>query len=174
MNHNSVDQVSVKSNFYEQLAEHVFISELLQEAFFRFGKTVEVLRSEIDSSGYDIVLECNGVIRHVQLKTSLMNATTSIQKINVALAEKPSGCVIWLKRELDNENIRIKLRYLFFGNLPGSQLPSLEGFKVAKHTKANAEGIKLERPAIREVPRRCFTELKNTEELLLTLFGDLE
>ena len=33
MNHNSVDQVSVKSNFYEQLAEHVFISELLQEVF---------------------------------------------------------------------------------------------------------------------------------------------
>lgn len=114
MNHNSFAQVSVKSNFYEQLAEHVFISEILQEAFFRFGKTVEVLRSEIDSSGYDIVLECNGVIRHVQLKTSLMNATTSIQKINVALAEKPSGCVIWLKRELDNENLRIKLRYLFW------------------------------------------------------------
>lgn len=64
------DDVFLKSNFYEQLVEHVFISELLQEVYFRHQKTVEVLRAEVDSSGYDIVLECNGFIRHVQLKTS--------------------------------------------------------------------------------------------------------
>jgi len=47
----------LKSNFFEQLVEHAFISELLQEAWFRYGKTVEVLRSEIDTSGYDLLLE---------------------------------------------------------------------------------------------------------------------
>jgi hypothetical protein len=31
----------LKSNFYEQLVEHAFISELLQEAWFRYGHTVE-------------------------------------------------------------------------------------------------------------------------------------
>ena len=59
-----------KSSFYEQLVEHVFISEVLQEVYFRFKKTVEVLQSEIDASGYDIVLECNGILRHIQLKTT--------------------------------------------------------------------------------------------------------
>jgi hypothetical protein len=85
----------LKSNFYEQLVEHVFISELLQEAWFRYGQTVEVLRSEVDSSGYDLLLECNGVIRHVELKTSGTEARRSFQKINIALAQKPSGCVVW-------------------------------------------------------------------------------
>jgi hypothetical protein len=28
-------------------------SEVLQDAWFRFGETVEVLRSEVDASGYD-------------------------------------------------------------------------------------------------------------------------
>ena len=50
------------------MLEHVFVSELLQEAWFRYGMTIEVLHSEVDSAGYDIVLEFGGVIRHVQLK----------------------------------------------------------------------------------------------------------
>ena len=113
----------LKSNFYEQLVEHAFISELLQEAWFRYGKTVEVLRSEIDSSGYDLLLECNGVIRYVQFKNSIAGSKTAYQKINIALAEKPSGCVVWLMREEDEDTCRVKLRYLFFGNPPGEPLP---------------------------------------------------
>lgn len=64
------EDMYLKSSFYEQLVEHVFISEVLQEVWFRFGKVAEVLRAEVDASGYDIVLECNNVLRHVQLKTS--------------------------------------------------------------------------------------------------------
>ena len=78
----------LRSTFYEQLVEHVFISELLQEAWFGSRETIEVLRSEIDDAGYDIVLECNGFVRHVQLKTSDVSATTAQQKVNIALAGK--------------------------------------------------------------------------------------
>lgn len=161
----------LKSNFYEQLVEHAFISELLQEAWFRYGKTVEVLRSEIDTSGYHLLLECNGVIRHVELKTSGTEARRSFQNINMALAEKPSGCVVWLMREEDEDTCRVKLRYLFFGNPPGEPLPSLENFKTAKHIKGNAQGVKKERPLIRQVPKNKFIELSGIEELLEKLFG---
>ena len=37
------DSTMHKSSFYEQLVEHVFISEVLQEVWYRFGLTVEVL-----------------------------------------------------------------------------------------------------------------------------------
>ena len=60
-----MNDTSSNSNFYEQLVEHSFISEILQEAYLRYGVIIEVLHSEIDCSGYDIVLECNGVIRHI-------------------------------------------------------------------------------------------------------------
>ena len=141
----------LKSNFFEQLVEHAFISELLQEAWFRYGKTVEVLRSEIDTSGYDLLLECNGVIRHVELKTSGTEARRSFQNINMVLAQKPSGCVIWIVREENETENRVNLKYLFFGNAPGEPLSSLETFKIAKHTKGNAKGFKKERPLIRGV-----------------------
>ena len=163
--------VYLKSNFYEQLVEHVFISELLQETYFRYGKIVEVLHSEIDSSGYDVVLECNGYVRHVQLKNSGKGATTKMQKLNIALAEKPSGCIIWIERENDSLAHRIRLSYRYFGNKAGMGLPVLDDFKVAKHTKANAQGVKNERPAIREIPKKYFAEMKDIGELIAMLFG---
>jgi len=161
----------LKSNFFEQLVEHVFISELLQEAWFRYNKIVEVSRSEVDTSGYDLLLECNNVIRHVELKTSGTEARRSFQKINMALSEKPSGCVVWLMREEDEDTCRVKLRYLFFGNPPGEPLPSLEYFKTAKHTKGNSKGIKKERPAIRQIPKSKFIEVSGIKELIEKLFG---
>ncbi len=87
------------STFFEQMTKHAFISEMLQEAYYRYGKIIEVLNPEIDTSGYDFVLECNGFTRHIQLKTSKSNSKTRSQKINIALTEKPSGCVIWILRE---------------------------------------------------------------------------
>lgn len=164
----------LKSNFYEQLVEHAFISELLQEAWFRYGKTVEVLRSEIDTSGYDLLLECNGVIRHVELKTSGTEARRSFQNINMALAQKPSGCVVWLIREEDESKNRVNLKYLYFGDVPGKPLPSLETFKIAKHTKGDAQGVKKERPLIRQAPKCRFIELSGINELLGELFGLIE
>ena len=164
----------LKSNFYEQLVEHAFISELLQEAWFRYGKTVEVLRSEIDTSGYDLLLECNGAIRHIQLKNSIVGSKTAYQKTNIALADKPSGCVVWLLREEDENTCRVRLRFLFFGNPPGEPLPSIEKFKTAKHTKGNAQGVKKERPLIRQIPKNKFIELSGIKELLEKLFGLIE
>lgn len=168
---NMSDHTYLKSMFYEQLVEYAFVSEVLQEAWYYFGKTVEVLRSEVDSFGYDVVFECEGVLRHVQLKTSKPDARVGGQKVNVALADKPSGCIVWIRRHEDFEVCRMRLSYLFFGDEPGKPLPSLDGMRIAKTTKANADGIKKERHAIRVVPKGRFMELAGTRELVERLFG---
>jgi hypothetical protein len=157
--------------FYEQLVEHVFISEVLQEVWYAFGKSAEVLRSEIDDSGYDVVFDCNGIMRHVQLKTSRADAKTAVQKVNIALANKPSGCLVWIMRHEDHDVFRMRLGYLFFGGDAGQPLPSLDEFKVAKHTKGNAQGVKIERSAIRVVPKGQFRFVPMTRELVARLFG---
>src|SRR5262249_25376016 len=136
-----------------------------------FGATVEVLRSEVDASGYDVVFECNGRLRHVQLKTSKPDAKASGQKVNVALAAKPSGCIVWIVRHEDRQAGRMRVASLFFGGEAGQPLPSLDGFKVAKHTKGNSEGVKKERLAIRVVPKSRFTVVGTTRELVRKLFG---
>lgn len=61
--------------------------------------------------------------------------------------------------------------YKYFGGSPGQGLPVVDSFKVAKHTKANAQGIKGERPAIREIPKSRFKEVKDITELITLLFG---
>jgi len=52
-------------------------------------------------------------------------------------------------------------------------LPNLRtsGYDVVKHTKANAKGVKSERPNLRSVPRSAFTRLANVEQLVMQLFG---
>lgn len=172
-NENSID--SRESSFREKLLEHVFVSELLQEAWLnRKPQMVEVLRSEVDSSGYDLVLECNGVVRHVQLKSSRDGAKTSRQNVNVKLAKKPCGCVVWLNFAEAGTPKRVKLSYLFFGGRPGEPLcddETLRGFQITKHTKGDATGHKAERPGSRVVPKSAFTKIASTRELLEKLFG---
>ena len=169
MENDFADDTYLKSSFYEQLVEHVFVSEVLQEVWYSFRRTAEVLRSEIDAFGYDLVLDCNGVVRHVQLKTSKHDAKANGQKVNEALAGKPSGCVVWVFR--NEQQGRMVFTYRFFGGKAKKPLPSLEGFKVAKHSKGNAKGVKAERKAIRVVPRSKFTPIPGIRELVETLFG---
>ncbi len=167
----TLENTYLKSTFYEQLVEHVFISEVLQEVWYSFGMTVEVLRSEVDASGYDVMFECNHVLRHVQLKTSKPDAKADGQKVNLALAEKPSGCIVWILRQEDLATCRMSLSYLFFGDEAEKPLPSLDGFKIAKHTKANRQGVKKERAATRVVPKSQFVRIPSTRELVGKLFG---
>jgi hypothetical protein len=168
---NVADATSLKSTFYQQLVEHFFIAELLQEAWFGYRRIVEILRAEVDASGYDVVFECDGILRYVQLKTSKHDAKRYFINVNTALAKKPGGCVLWLLREENPQTRRIKLSYLFFGGLPGEKLPALDGFQVGKHSKGDASGKKNERPSIRLIPKTKFTKIDSTCDLLDRLFG---
>jgi hypothetical protein len=156
------------SSLREQILEHIFISELLK-AMWRMGyRDMEVLRSEVDNAGYDIVVAHRGIMRHIQLKASHATAHTSHQKIHLALAEKRSGCVIWLR--FDPETLALG-PYLWLGARPGEPLPDIRGLPIAKHTKANAQGEKKGRPNLRLVPKRAFTQLGSIDDVVATLFG---
>ena len=126
------------------------------------------MKPQVDDAGYDLVLEANSTIRHIQLKSSFHGASTSTQKIHVRLADKPGGCVVWIR--FNPETLELG-PFLWFGNPAGHPLPSLEAFKVAKHTKGNAKGVKAERPMLRVVPKGQFKKLDSVDELVLNLFG---
>jgi hypothetical protein len=71
----------LQSSLREKVLEHVFVGELLQCLWRARRRDVEVLRAETDASGYDLVLECNDVLRHVQFKSSHNNALTRNVKV---------------------------------------------------------------------------------------------
>ena len=137
-------QHSHHSSFREKLIEHLLIGELLMYSWRHGDCSLEISRPEVDRAGYDLVAEHGRCLRHIQLKGARKGATTAKQKVHLALAEKPSGCVVWAF--LDDESLRLG-PFLFFGG---------------------------RRPNLRDVPKRHFRRLDTIEELWLTLFGNTD
>lgn len=162
---------SLHSTFYENMTEHVFLSELIQEAWFGFSEKIEVLRSEVDDSGYDLALECNGTLRHIRLKTSSAEAQTARQTINAALAKKPSGCVVWILRDEDRYNRRMSFTYRFFGAKPGRRMQSMRAFPKGKNAKGGATRLKNGHSNSRVIAKGKFKKVRNMGHLLELLFG---
>lgn len=157
-----------QSVYRERLLEHLLIGDLLKHSWLHAGAKLEVSQPSIDRSGHDVVLEANGVTRHVQLKSSSHAAMTPAQKVHVGLASKPSGCVVWTR--FDRSTMKLG-PFFFFGAEPGLPLLPLDGFKTAKHTKGNKDGVKKDRPNLRVVRMSKFREIADIPSLYVALFG---
>lgn len=157
---------SVHSSLTESLLEYRFLADMGAH-LARFDTAMEVLRSDVDRSGYDLVLEANGVLRHVQLKATIAGGKRANVTVNNALALKPSGCIIWMT--YDPVSFLITgMRW--FGGQPGAPLPST-GDRIARHSKANADGIKAERGQHRAIAGGKFEKLNGFPQLAERLFG---
>src|SRR5258708_7765408 len=91
---------SEDSSLREQALGHRFLADLLSLMWRDGRRDIEVLKSEVDCAGYDIVLEANGILRHVQLKSSFIGSKVREVSVNTKLLAKPGGSVIWLECEL--------------------------------------------------------------------------
>jgi hypothetical protein len=158
---------SSDSSLREQALGHVFLGQLLTFMWQNGARDIEVLKSEVDRGGYDVVLEANGVIRHVQLKSSFRGSKVREVDISTKLLRKPGGCILWL--EFDRESLAIE-RFYWFGGKAGDGLPDL-GARMSRHSKGNSKGEKNERLAHRVVAKRDFQMLANISEVVGKLFG---
>ena len=159
----------IHSTLRERIVEHVFVGDALRR-LWQLGITdVEVLRSEFDVGGYDLVMSRGRVIRHIQFKSVIVDGKAAWASASLKLMEKPSGCIIWIVITPDLN----LASYLWFGGLPGEPLPNITAFQVTKHSKGNSEGTKTERPNHRIVPRSRFEQLTTLDAVLERLFGAL-
>lgn len=166
----SLDHHFIHSTLRERIVEHVFVGEALKRLWQLGIFDVEVLRSEFDAGGYDLVMSRGSIVRHIQFKSVMEDGKAARTSVNLKLADKPSGCVIWL---FVSPDLSLK-QFLWFGGAPGAGLPDLSGFSITKHSKGNAEGVKLERPNHRIVPRGSFSVLNSLDAVLGKLFGPLD
>lgn len=158
----------LQSSYREKLIEHLFIGELLKLSWAKKDYSLEISKPEVDAFGYDIIAEANGVIRHIQLKGSYKGASTPSQKVHIALSDKPSGCVVWIYFDPDSLELG---PFYFFGGKPKESLPDISEFRIAKHTKGNAQGHKAERQNVRVVNKGKFTKFNSIENLYDKLFS---
>ncbi|RZJ02123.1 MAG: hypothetical protein EON90_00575 [Brevundimonas sp.] len=151
----------------EKVFEHLFLGELTR-TLLKSGRRCEVLRAEFDGSGFDVALEAEGVLRHVQLKAMRADGKRAHVDIHTALTAKPSGCVVWM---LVDPSTFEATAYRWFGAPPGQPLPAL-GDKAVRHNKADSQGVKAERADLRQLGRGRFETIADMEGLIERLFGD--
>lgn len=154
------------STLRERIIEHIFLGNLLKILWKRGITNVEVLRPEFDSQGYDLVLTCGSVTRHIQLKTK----TGKGNKVSVsrALANKASGCVIWIV--VDGQTLELG-PFLWYGGDVGKPLPDISNCPVTRRTTPNASGKKPVRENHRDLRKSSFRTLSDMEELVALLLG---
>jgi hypothetical protein len=171
------DQASTRSVHRERIVEHIFVGDLLKILWQRGVTDVEVLRSEFDGFGYDLVLARGRLVRHIQFKTGNTTRQTTGKprkplrvQVSMALAEKPSACLIWIG--LDPQ-LNLGPFYWFGSDAPDQPLPSLEGFKSPKKLRRTKDGVRHERALHRLVPTNRFERLDTMEQVIVKLFGDV-
>jgi hypothetical protein len=157
---------TLQSSLRASIVEHLFVGELMALLWSRGIREIELLRAEVDCAGYDLVIGCRGIERHVQLKSRHSKAKTSRVDVHTGLCCKPSGCVLWITFD---ENERKIGPFFWFGGPPGRPIPDL-GERVASHTRKP----KSERKAIRVVKRSRFEKLTSIEEVAERLFFQVQ
>lgn len=164
------DWIAALSNYSatrERILQHRFLADVCGE-LWRLGEfDFAVSHSEVDNSGYDVILEARGILRHIQLKAMHKAARRRSFDVQMRLGDKPNGCVVLVIH--DPQTLAVE-SYRWFGHAPGIGLPEL-GTKVTRHSKGNAQGVKAERPALREVPISQFAAVPDVGELVSRLFG---
>ncbi len=156
-----------RSIFREKMLEHVFLSKLLQLAWLKKGrKRIEILRPEVDDSGYDLLLECGEERRYLQLKSSGIksSAKSRPQIVNVGLETKAGGCVVQILSCENDESGEIQLKFRFFGDKDPKKCPNL-GKEPGTHPITGKEN-----PNKRKIHISKFCKPTGIEELFDILF----
>lgn len=155
------------SQLREKTFERIFLAELSKTLLLERGMAFEVLRSEFDTSGYDVVLAAGSVMRHVQLKVTRVGGKRRHVDIHTALSDQPNGCVVWMMADPDTLGIG---PFYWLGGEPGAPLVVPHN-KITRHSKANASGVKSERRALRNVPKSHFHRYDRVSDIADALFG---
>jgi hypothetical protein len=155
------------SSLRERIVEHIFVGDALRELWREDVTDVEVLRSEFDAHGYDLVMSRGRIVRHIQFKASTGSKPLRVS-ISRSLFEKPSGCAIWIKVSSD-----LTLGpFYWLGGEPGEALSASDALPAAKGRR-NKDGKRLERPNHVYVPDAQFELIPTLRGVLGKLFGTL-
>ncbi len=155
-----VNPHSYYSSRREKLLESLFAGEVLRELWRREIYEVDLLHSDIDASGYDIVLELQNGVRHIQLKASTKR---KLVVANAKISDRPSGCIIVMIVSEDTLNFK---EFLWFGNELSKPCSDIRRFPKARHTKGDSTGIKAKRQDTYKVSVGKFERVTSFELLV--------
>lgn len=120
------DFVFRNSRFLENVLEHRFLFDLCRSLVLRQPPVVaNIMRSEVDAFGIDLVIAANGNTVHLQMKTRSGTPEVTPYEISETLWTLPNAIVVWMLYDADDVQ---PTSYLIFG----APLPALDEFRPSR------------------------------------------
>ena len=157
------------SHRVEAALKHAFLWRVYSELWRRDPSTkLLVFDSEIDDSGFDVVLSVGSYTRHLQLKCTIEGSKTQSVALRQSLCDLQGGSVVWM--EYGRSTLEVQKYHLFSYSNPLEPL-SFTKFPLAKTVRADSTGFKKVRQAIHLVPKSAFRQDLPFDLILKVLFN---
>lgn len=166
-----IKALAERSSYVENILRHAFIAELSSIVWKRAPfDALQVFNSEVDDSGFDVVLGMGTQVRYVQLKQTHEEKLPRHCSVRASFAALPGSCVVLMSHTIPE--LRLK-SFRFFGAAPGSPMPSIEAMRATVSPgRRNAAGQRKTRANYRNVPCSHFQGPLSASELLAILFPE--
>lgn len=156
------------SSYVENVLVHRLIASLAGELWNRDPNCqLHVFNTEVDNSGFDLVLACADKVRYVQVKQVHKQGAARKFSVRLEFAKMPGSCVIVVVYSYSNLEVD---HFLFFGGLANESMPNIEDEKASVSARGT-DGEKKKRLHYRDVPRNRFQGPLNIRKLLDALFS---
>ena len=160
--------LSTRSTYVENVLIHRLVAELASALWTQDPeKELGIFNSEVDESGFDLVLHCDGKLRYIQIKQAHGDGRTNRFAVRSSFSVMPGSCVVVIVHSMEKLEIN---HYLFYGGSSASDpMSSIDAYPPMRGRR-NREGNPMIRGHYREVPRNRFEKV-GIDGLLRKLFG---
>lgn len=161
-----------KSSYIENVLLHRLVCELSSALWTNNPvASLQVFNSEVDDSGFDLVLKIGSVIRYVQVKQSRSGSKKTHCSVRLDFSKVVGSCIVLIAYKIEDLTIT---SCSLFANEPSSAMPEIKSYKASKSPgRRNAEGIRHIREHYRDVPISRFEGPFSMPDLLKNLFPTL-
>jgi hypothetical protein len=164
-----IQALAERSSYVENVLRHSLVAALAGEQWVRDPMTgLQILNSEVDDSGFDIVLALGGRARYIQLKQTHAEKSPPSVSVRLSFAGMQGSCVVLVAHNLRD----LSLAHLrFFGSDPGSPMPDIANGKTSiAPGRRNAAGQRKRREGYRNIRLSRFSAALDPAALLDRLF----
>jgi hypothetical protein len=159
-----------RSSYVENVLVHRMVANLAGELWRRDPTLpLHIFNSEVDDSGFDLVLGCGTKLRYIQVKQVHTKGAASKFSVRLDFTRMPGSCVVVVVHTEDELTVD---HFLFYGGAVDAPMPSVEANKASTVPgMRDIEGNRKTRQHYRDIKRNKFRGPLTTADLLDALFG---
>jgi DNA-binding XRE family transcriptional regulator len=164
-----IKALAERSSYVENVLRHALVAGLSSVVWSRDPfASLQVFNSEVDDSGFDLVLGLGLQVRYVQLKQAHANKIPPHCSVRLSFSSLAGSCVVLMSHTI--EDLRL-FNFRFFGGRPSDPIGAIESMPLTKVPgRRNASGERKIRANYRNVPVNQFQGPLSIEQLVDVLF----